>query len=240
MPDHWHVVQNGGVDINLRDCHLGEEDLNEVARALMDSTTNVHRLNLTGIGTNGVTTIAQALKVNSTLQSLDLCFNEFGDVAVTAIAEALTTSSALQVLRKKISENSIGVCGAKGKVSKAWKYSLDVSSKLEKLSLSYNTIGKDGATAIAESLKFNSTLQALNLRSNEIGDDGILAIAETLHINSSLQTLNLGSTSFGDDGARALGKALETNSTLQTLDLTWNGIGIEARHYKLDFLYTWV
>ena len=179
MPDHWHKVWKGEVDINLRYCNIGEDEAKEVARALMDPTTNVQSLNLFGtqIGTNGVTSIAKALKVNSTLQSLDLGHNEIGDVAVAAIAEALTTKSTLQVLWKKLSENSIGVYGAKF-VAKAWKEALDVRSKLETLNLSGNAIGEDGATAIAEALKFNSTLQTLDLSRNEtIGSSGAIALA---------------------------------------------------------------
>ena len=44
---------------------------------------------------------------------------------------------------------------------------------------------------------------------NSIGDDGAKALAEGLQHCSSLQTLNLQQNSIGDDGAKALATALQ-------------------------------
>ena len=47
------------------------------------------KLNDNGIGAQGATGLAEALKVNSTLTVLELNFNGIGDQGVTGLAEAL-------------------------------------------------------------------------------------------------------------------------------------------------------
>jgi Ran GTPase-activating protein (RanGAP) involved in mRNA processing and transport len=54
------------------------------------------------------------------------------------------------------------------------------------LDLSYNSIGDDGAKALAEALKTNSTLTTLDLQNNSIGPDGAKALAEALKTNSTV------------------------------------------------------
>jgi Ran GTPase-activating protein (RanGAP) involved in mRNA processing and transport len=54
----------------------------------------------------------------------------------------------------------------------------------------------------------------LDLQRNSIGSDGAKALAEALKTNSILTTLHLSFNSIGDNGAKALAEALKTNSTL--------------------------
>ncbi len=90
---------------------------------------------------------------------------------------------------------------------------------LTSLNLSINSIGNDGARAIAEHL---TGLTSLNLSSNSIGDDGARAIAEHL---TGLTSLNLSSNSIGDDGARAIAEHL---TGLTSLELGFNTIGVDG------------
>ena len=79
--------------------------------------------------------------------------------------------------------------------------------------LSGNSIGDDGAKAIAEALKVNPVLTELNLRSNRIPirDDGAKAIAEALKVNPVLKNLRKASTRF-HRGAASRQKVLELSS----------------------------
>lgn len=54
-----------------------------------------------------------------------------------------------------------------------------------------NTIGDEGAKAIAEALKVNLSLKELWISENKICAEGVKAIAEALKINYSLEILNL-------------------------------------------------
>ena len=92
---------------------------------------------------------------------------------------------------------------------------------LTTLYLGANSIGYDGAQAIAEALKVNPVLTELNLELNGIGPEGAMAIAEALKVNPVLTELNLRSNSIGGDGAKAIAEALKVNPVLTKLDL-WN------------------
>ncbi|KAF9989650.1 hypothetical protein BGZ75_005491 [Mortierella antarctica] len=116
----------------------------------------------------------------------------------------------------------------------------------ENLDLRGNSIGEDGAKALAEALKTNSTLATLDLRGNSMRLNSLLAFLELLKTNITLTTLNLRSSSIRDTlalrvnlsltvlnlkysnigaiGAKALAETLTTNSTLTILDLRNNSI----------------
>ena len=59
----------------------------------------------------------------------------------------------------------------------------------------------------------------LHLSENSIGDNGAKAIAEALKVNTVLTELHLSENSIGDDGAKAIAEALKDNTVLTTLDL---------------------
>ncbi|KAF9952842.1 hypothetical protein BGZ72_005874 [Mortierella alpina] len=72
----------------------------------------------------------------------------------------------------------------------------------------------EGEALEYHALKTNSTLATLNLYNNSIGSDGAKALAEALKTNSTLATLDLQRNSIRDDGAKALAEALKINSTV--------------------------
>ncbi|KAK3819060.1 MAG: hypothetical protein J3R72DRAFT_529307 [Linnemannia gamsii] len=211
---------------------FGASELEPLAEALKTNST-LTTLNLRGnsIGHNGAKALAEALKTNSTLTTLDLWNNSIGSDGAKALAEALKTNSTLTTLN--LNRNSIGGDGAK-----ALAEALKTNSTLTTLNLEYNKIGDDGAKALAEALKTNSTLTILSLEYNKIGDDGAKALAEALKTNSTLTTLDLRGNSIGSDGAKALAEALKTNSTLTTLDLRGNSIGSDGAKALAEALKT--
>lgn len=83
----------------------------------------------------------------------------------------------------------------------------------------------------------NQTLTTINLAHNSIGADGARALATVLEKNKTLTTIGLGSNRIRADGAQALAAALEKNHTLTTLDLESNFIigadGTEAWEFIL-------
>jgi len=86
---------------------------------------------------------------------------------------------------------------------------MDPNTKVKTLDLTWNNIGRDGATAIAEALKSNETLQTLQLTSNCIDDDGATALANALAYNSTLRTLWLPRNMIGNAGATAIAEVLK-------------------------------
>ncbi|KAG0273169.1 hypothetical protein BGZ95_011003 [Linnemannia exigua] len=198
---------------------LGKSELEKLAEILKANST-LTTLNLTrnSIGDVGAVILSEALRTNSTLTTLDLYCNSIGGDGAVALSEALKTNSTLTTLN--FYGNWIGANGAK-----ALSETLKINSALITLNLSFNSIGNNGAKALSEALKTNSTLTTLNLRKNPIGENGAVALSEALMTNSSLTTLDLSHNLSGENGAAALSEALEVNSTLTTLDLSFNSIG---------------
>ncbi|KOO35677.1 hypothetical protein Ctob_013874 [Chrysochromulina tobinii] len=107
-----------------------------------------------------------------------------------------------------------------------------------KLELGGNKIGDEGAKAIAEALKVNAVVTTLDLRSNSIGDEGAKAIAEALKVNAVVTTLDLGYNYIKVEGAKAIAEALKVNRVLTTLWLNGNKIGDEGTKAIADALQT--
>jgi Ran GTPase-activating protein (RanGAP) involved in mRNA processing and transport len=99
---------------------------------------------------------------------------------------------------------------------------------LTKLELGNNSIGDNGAKAIAEALKVNAVVTELGLNANNIGPEGAIAIAEALKVNAVVTTLNLMYNSIGAEGAKAIAEALKVNAVVTTLYLYGNSIGDEG------------
>ena len=61
-------------------------------------------------------------------------------------------------------------------------------------------------------MKVNAVLTELSLRENSIGGDGAKAIAEALKVNAVLTKLKLGANGLGDAGEKAVREAVKDRS----------------------------
>ena len=111
---------------------------------------------------------------------------------------------------------------------------------LTQLDLHHNSIGDEGAIAIASALSRNRTVSSLLLGSsyggNMIGPTGATALARALHSNSTLTQLHLNYNEVGAAGATAFARALEANMTLTELNLCGNDIETEGAIALADAL----
>ena len=168
-----------------------------------------------------LSTLCLALRVNTSLTSLDLSNNSIGDEGASSLSDALRVNTSLTSLN--LPGNSIGDEGASS-LSEA----LRVNTSLTSLDLSNNSIGVEGASSLSEALRVNTSLTSLNLRYNPIGGEGASSLSEALRVNTSLTTLYLFLNSIGDEGASSLSEALRVNTSLTSLDLSNNSIGVEG------------
>jgi hypothetical protein len=106
---------------------------------------------------------------------------------------------------------------------------LPSATALEGLHLGNNSIGDEGARALAGWLPSARALLELSLKGNSIGAAGACALAGALLSAMALTQLHLGNNSIGDEGARALVAALPSSRALETLFLTDNSIGDEHK-----------
>jgi hypothetical protein len=129
---------------------------------------------------------------------------------------------------------------------------------LEWLGLGGNSIGPDGAVALAEGLSHNTHLTWLALGGNDIGDRGITRIAQWMSCmlalcgghdvrmsicimflaaeECSLRSIGLGGNGITAAGGLALAKALRVNKSLESLGLAGNVLGMWCNHCILSFV----
>eukprot|EP00900_Chrysochromulina_parva_P006654 jgi/Chrpa1/15990/Chrysochromulina_OHIO_Genome00024039-RA len=175
----------------------------------------------------GITAIADALRVNGALTSLDLSSNHLCGLdthgsgtytaeGITAIADALRVNGGLTSI--DLSGNQL--CG----ISEG--YTTMFGGRLQQ-----GTYTAEGITAIADALRVNGGLMSLNLSSNQLcGFDcigrgtytaeGITAIADALRVNGALTKLSLAQNFLKEAGTKAICEALEQNTTLKELDIS--------------------
>ena len=219
------VNKNAGRGTNvlleaINECKREKDDFHSQLAKLFGTglkLTSLHLLN-NRVGDAGVTSIAEAIKVNKTLTDLKLSWNGFGDADATCIAEAIKVNKTL--IHLFLSGDGIGDVGASS-IAEAIK----VNKKLNNLFLSSNGIGDAGATSIAEAIKVNKTLTNLQLFYIRISDAGATSIAEAIKVNKTLTNLNLSGNGIGDAGATSIAEAIKVNKTLTNLNLSGNGIG---------------
>ncbi len=191
--------------------------------------------------TSGVL-LAQLLRRNDRLHTLDLVNTGLLDAGLRVLAEALADNQGLRHLY-------IGTNGLGPESARALADALHESDRLESLFISCNRLGDEGAAIIADALRTNRTLRRLSLASNRMGPAGAEALADALSSeDSGLRFLGLGWTRataavgelgnrIGNEGAIALARMLRRNRSLRALDVSHNRIaqaGIDAISEALD------
>ena len=98
---------------------------------------------------------------------------------------------------------------------------------LTTLDLAGNSIGVEGAKAIADSLKSGmAVLTFLDLRNNyTIGDDGAKAIAEALKVNPVLTSLDVGHNNLTEQAALGIVRVARQQDKITNLGLGGCKIG---------------
>ncbi|GAB0193744.1 leucine-rich repeat-containing protein 34 [Grus japonensis] len=159
------------------------------------------------------------LKENSTLQYLNLMFNDIGTSGAELIARALHRNETLVYLR--MTGNKIGNKGGMFFASM-----LQINSTLEKLDLGDCDM-EETTIHVALMLKKNSSLVELHLCKHEMKNFGVERLCEALYENSSLRYLDLSwlsvvSNNISGKGLVALSDAMKTNTELSYIYIWGN------------------
>ena len=191
----------------------------------LGSLLQVNQMNLSGKNLpfgvfSDCTTLAEAIKRNSTITHLNLSCNFFGLGDCTALAEAIKHNSAIRQL--DLSQNRFGVGDCNIVLADAIKH----NSTITHLNLSCNYLGLVDCTALAEAIKHNSTIRQLDLSGTDIGlSDCSIALADAIKHNSTITHLNLSCNLFGLGDCTALAEAIKHNSTIRQLNLSRTNLG---------------
>lgn len=117
-----------------------------------NANLSVLKLGYNSLGDEGVTTLAGGIAVHKSLISLDLGFNNFGDEGCKSLAQAMQQA---QTYHHR-------------------------GGTIRTLYLAGNSIGEDGAMALADCIRQGSCLRKLYLTGNRLGTDGVKAITEAI------------------------------------------------------------
>ena len=203
----------------LSDIKISHQSLKSIAEVLrVNSTLKDLKFEGNKVGVGGTKLIAESLKANTTLKLLSLSRNNIKAKCGRLFSDSLKVNGTLESLT--LANNALGSRGAQ-----LLSDGLRVNTSLRHLDLSWNSIGSEGAESIAETIRVNASLTSLKLKGNNIGDPGANKVSEALKVNVSLKVLDLSGNAIGTAGAESIAEALKINATLTALDLGCNVIG---------------
>jgi hypothetical protein len=154
--------------------------------------------------------LAETLKNENKIVMLSLADNELGDEGVNAILGVLLTNETLTELN--ISSNHF-----KSSIIDQFIASNQVIFSLD---ISKNSIGDDGALAIAAALPQNASLARLSVASCRISDSGAAAIAEAVAHNTGLTNLKLNDNFLTRECGYLLLEFIRLNERIRTVDIS--------------------
>lgn len=206
----------------------------------MPASLNSLILSRNRIACAGVSTLAAALSARGVstpktslghgLTVLDLSRNRIACAGVLAltksvIANTATSTSRLRVLRLR--DNDVGAAGA----AALGEATCTPNCALQELDLGANSLGDEGALALAKTLPLGSSLERLWLDMNDIQPSGGVALAAAVGGGGGatrLAFLSAVDNVLGDVGVRALAAAASTSSVLNEVRLRGNGSSLAA------------
>ena len=162
------------VDLNLSRNPLGDAGLVAFCEAAGNvlHLPSLQSINLSDchIGPAGIESLSQLL-IKTGCKTLDLSSNALG----TSSSLSLRTLAKHTKLRKLCLQSC-----AIGDVGVGALCEDEISTGVQILDLSYNSIGEEGAFKLAIRLRSWHSLKELNLANNSIGQDGMIAISDAL------------------------------------------------------------
>ncbi|GAA5987902.1 hypothetical protein JCM10908_007265 [Rhodotorula pacifica] len=172
---------------------------------------------------HGVTYVAQVLKRNRTLKTLNLSENKIDSHGLTAIAEALKYNTTLETL--DMSHNPCCGPGVEGIL--ALRSALMVSHSLKRIFLNSTELTSEGAIALAEFLPESRSVLHLDLTNNHIDISGVLALSVSIKLNSTIRCLDLNIPPNDPDFSRLSQDIL--NTCVRNTELAQEKADAEAR-----------
>jgi Ran GTPase-activating protein (RanGAP) involved in mRNA processing and transport len=201
------------VSLNIAFNHIGHEGTENLVKMLTQCTyLNIADNN---IGTAGVKSIENC-KTLTTLNSLDLCYNQIGAINIDKI---LFHNTGLTYLN--ISQNLLNTLSYER---------ITTHLALTNLDVSYNPLGVEGISSLAGILTQCPALTNLNLSYTLIGVEGGAILANVIGNCTSLSVLRLAGNTIGETGIESIAVSLSICTSLTHLPLIGNGIGEESKN----------
>ncbi len=171
--------------------------------------------------------LAEVLRSNRSITSLNLSKNAIRDAGFIALCKSLQTNTALKTL---IFASNLVSPGSYGCICPVLKENTTLTS----LSLaSYavaNSMSSDDLKVICDALESNTTLQRLWLGGNQLGNIGAQQLVRALKKNTSVTDLSLQTNSIRAPGFNDIGSLL-SYQRLKALDLGYNYFDVHCKEF---------
>ncbi len=237
------VDKNHALEVLYLGCNkIGAAGVALLAASLSAPSSSVSGLWLkrNPIGADGARHLADMLKANSTLRTLDLVNTRLGADGLAALTDTLTRHNQT-IERLYLGGNFFGPDEAPLLADLVRHM-----PRLKALLLNVGFLGDTGAAQLASALP-ESGLEELGLASNGIGPDGAACLFEAaashptlthLHLGYAVSTRVLGASPniIGDAGAASAARCLAVNPGLIRLDLRGAKITAYGRELLADAL----
>ncbi|XP_038610265.1 protein NLRC5 [Tachyglossus aculeatus] len=173
------------------------EDLTAVELSkILPSYLKILNLQSNNIGPEGLASLALTLARCRQVEEISLAENRFGD----GIPLLFSKLCGLPKLRKI----DLKCCGIRDQESKPLARSFGSCPAMEEILLSWNCLGDEGATELAQVLPQLTKLRRLDLESNQITAQGARQLVEGLAQGPSIQVIRLWKNRIPKDVARQL------------------------------------
>jgi len=191
--------------LSLAYASISDDGVSETAKFIRDNPF-VKYLDLRGnnIQAKGAIALANGIKLNRSLRSLNLKWNSIGrdPSGVSALCDALKSN--LTIGHVDVRNNRINNIGAKHLAEM-----LKANTTITHLDLSWNDLGVDGGIALLDGLKRNQTLIDCQLSGSKVGEETLHEVAFLLRRNRAAAAYK---ASPNDPGAQAAAAAPETSN----------------------------
>jgi Ran GTPase-activating protein 1 len=166
------------VEVNLSDNAFGGRSVDPIVPFLSKNPSfQIFRLNNNGLGPEGGTVIADALRDNAAVRKV-------------IPSEKRNTLRTLVCGRNRLEDGS----------SSAWADAFAAHGTLVEVRMPQNGIRMDGSAALAEGLAKNAGLELLDLQDNTLSQPGDQAFANALPLWPNLHTLNFSDCVLSEEG----------------------------------------
>jgi hypothetical protein len=190
--------------LSLAYASISDEGVAETAKFIRDNPF-VKYLDLRGnnIQAKGAIALANGIKLNRSLRSLNLKWNSIGrdPSGISALADALKSN--LTIGHVDLRNNRINNVGAKHIAEM-----LKANTTITHLDLSWNDLGVDGGMALLDGMKRNSTLIDCQLSGSKVGEESLHEVAFILRRNRSASAYK---ANPNDPGAQVAASHPETS-----------------------------
>mmetsp|Transcript_19470 Transcript_19470/g.41010 ORF Transcript_19470/g.41010 Transcript_19470/m.41010 type:complete len:491 (+) Transcript_19470:243-1715(+) len=188
--------------------NLAPEVLNILIPALSLQHIQELSLNDNDLGSIGISAVAAFLKVNRSLEKLDLSNNEMDDLdSVRLLSKAMRNHSRLERLelkRCRIGENS--------DILRAI-----LQSNVHYVDLDGNGIGSSGAVELSNFIESNESMKSISLSFNKFNDGDAAILSKSLRKNTHMKYMYLWNNAFSSFGTKTMFAAIFDASCMEAM-----------------------